>query len=57
MDTLSLTKNGKIYSGEKTASSVNGAGKSGQPCVKKKKKKNEIRALLNTIHKNKLKMD
>jgi len=28
-----LTKNGKIYSGEKTASSVNGAGKSGQQCV------------------------
>ena len=27
MDNLSLTKKGRIYSGEKTASSINGAGK------------------------------
>ena len=34
MDTLSLTKEAKIYNGEKTASSVSGAGKTGQPHVK-----------------------
>ena len=34
MDTLSLTKDAKIYSGEKTASSINDAGKMGQLCVK-----------------------
>ena len=33
MDTLSLTKEAKIYNGEKTASSTSSAGKSGQPCV------------------------
>ena len=52
MGTLSLTREGKIYNEVKTASSINGAGKSGQPYVK-----NEIRSLPNTIHKNKLKMD
>ena len=34
MDTLSLTKDAKIYSGEKTASSINDAGKMRQLCVK-----------------------
>ena len=35
MGTLSLTQKGIIYNGEKTISSISGAGKSGQPCVKK----------------------
>ena len=52
MVTLSLIKEAKVYNGEKTASSISGAGKTGQLYVK-----NEIRTLLNTIHKNKLKMD
>ena len=47
-----MTKEPRIYSGEKTASSISGAGKTGQLHVK-----NEIRKLPNTIHKNKLKMD
>ena len=34
MDTLSLTKEAKIYSGEKTISLTNGAGKIGQVHVK-----------------------
>ena len=34
MDTLSLTKEGKIYNGEKTISSTSGTGGNGQPCVK-----------------------
>ena len=46
-----MTKEAKIYNGEKTVSSVSGAGKTGQLYVK-----NEIRTLPNTIHKNKLKM-
>ena len=33
MDSLSLTKEGKIYNGEKTISLTSGAGKTGQPCV------------------------
>ena len=37
MDTLSLTKEARIYSGEKTISLTSGAGKSGQPLVKKVK--------------------
>ena len=52
MVTLSLIKEARIYNGEKTASSISGAGKTGQLHVK-----NEIRTLTNTIHKNKLKMD
>ena len=52
MDTLSLTKEARIYNGEKTISLTSGAGKIGQPVVK-----NETRTLSNTIHKNKLKMD
>ena len=51
MDTFSLTKEARIYSGEKTISLTSGAGKTGQPLVK-----NEIRTLSNSIHKNKLKM-
>ena len=52
MDTLSLTKEAKIYNEEKTISLISGAGKTGQSPVK-----NETRTLSNTIHKNKLKMD
>ena len=52
MGTLFLTKKARRYNGAKTASSINGAGKTGQLHGK-----NEIRAIPNTIHKNKLKMD
>ena len=34
MDTLSSTKEARIYNGEKTISLTNGAGKAGQPLVK-----------------------
>ena len=34
MDTLSLTKEAKIYNGEKTISLTSGAGKTSQPLVK-----------------------
>ena len=34
MDTLSLTKEAKIYSGKKTISLTSGAGSTGQPFVK-----------------------
>ena len=34
MDTLYLTKEARIYSGEKTISLTSGAGKTGQPLVK-----------------------
>ena len=34
MVTLSLTEEARIYNGEKTASSINGAGKTGQLHVK-----------------------
>ena len=34
MDTLSLTKEARIYDGEKTISLTSGAGKTGQPLVK-----------------------
>ena len=37
MVTLSLTKEARIYNGEKTASSVSGAGKTGQLYVKRMK--------------------
>ena len=47
MDTLSLTKEVKIYNGEKTISSTSGAEKTGQPHAKKKKK-NETRTLVLT---------
>ena len=46
-----LTKEA-IYNGVKTASSINGAGKTRQLHVKE-----EIRTLPNTMHKDKLKMD
>ena len=52
MDTLYLTKEEKVYNGEKTVSSTRGAGKTGPLSVKKK-----FRTLSNTIHKSKLKMD
>ena len=48
MVTLSLTKEARIYNGEKTASSISAAGKTGQ---------NEVRTVPNNKHKNKLKMD
>ena len=48
MGTLSLTKETKIYNGEKIVSSINGAGKTGQLHVKNKIRKP------NTIHKDKL---
>ena len=34
MDTLSLTKEARVYNREKTISSTSGAGKTGQPLVK-----------------------
>jgi len=34
MDTLSLTKEARIYIGEKAVSLTSGAGKTGQPLVK-----------------------
>ena len=37
MDTLSLTKEARIYNGLKTISLTSGAGKSGQPLVKRMK--------------------
>ena len=52
MDTLSLTKEARIYNGEKTISLTSGTGKTGQPLVKEL-----IRILSNTTHKYKLKMD
>ena len=52
MGTLFFTKEARIYNGAKTASSINGAGKTGQLQVK-----NEIRTPPNTIHEDKLKMD
>ena len=54
MDFLSLTKEARIYKGEKTISLTSGAGKTGQPLTGQK---NETRTLSNTIQKNKLKMD
>ena len=41
MGTLFSTKEARIYNGEKRASSINGAGKTGQLHVKKKKMKLE----------------
>ena len=37
MDTLSLTKEARIYNGVKTISLISGAGKTGQPLVKEMK--------------------
>ena len=36
MDTMSLTKEARIYNGEKTISLTSGAGETGQPLVKMK---------------------
>ena len=47
MDTLSSTKEARIYNGEKTISLTSGAGKTGQPL-----EKNESRTPSKTIHKN-----
>ena len=52
MDTLSLTKEARIYSGEKTISLTTGAGK-----LINHLEKNKTRTLSNTIHKDKLKLD
>ena len=46
MGTLLLTKKAKRYNGENIASSISGAGNTGQLCVK-----NEMRTLPNSIHK------
>ena len=43
MDTLSLKKEARIYNGEKTIFLTSGAGETGQPFVKKKKKKEKER--------------
>ena len=51
MGTLFLTKAARIYNGAEIASSISGAGKTGQLHIK------EIRTLPNTIHKDKLRMD
>ena len=48
-----MTKEAILYNGEKTVSSTNDAGKTGQLHVKQ----NEIRTFINTIYNNKLKMD
>ena len=45
-----MTKEARLHNGEKTVSSANGAGKTGQPHVKK----NENRSFFNSTHKNKL---
>ena len=47
-----MTKESRIYNGAKTASSINGAGKTGKLHIK-----SEIRTLPNIIHKDRLKMD
>ena len=52
MVTLPLIKEARIYNGEKTVSSVSGTWKTGQLHVK-----NEIRALSNTLYKNKLRSE
>ena len=52
MGTLFLTKKARIYNGAKTASWINGAGKTGQLHVKEWNW-----TCPNTIHKDKLKMD
>ena len=46
-----MTKKARIYKGEKTASSISSAGKTGQLHVK-----NEIRTFSNIIHKDKHKV-
>ena len=46
MGTVFLTKKARIYREAKIASSISGAGNTGQLCVK-----NEMRTLPNSIHK------
>ena len=53
MVNISLIKEARIYNGEKTASSISEAGKTGQATCKRIK----IRMLPNIINKNKLKMN
>ena len=52
MDTLPLTKEARIYNGEKTISLTVVLGK-----LVNHLQENETRTLSNTIHKNKLKID
>ena len=52
MDTLSLTKEARLYKGGKPISLRSGTGKTGQTLVE-----DETSTLSNTIHKNKLKMN
>ena len=52
MGTLYLTKEARIHNEAKTASSINVLEK-----LNSSVQKNEIRTLLNTIHKDKLKMN
>ena len=52
-----MIKEARPHNVVKTVFSTSGAGKAGQPQVKKKKKKNESRSFPNPVHKNKLKMD
>ena len=47
-----MTKEPRLYNGEKTACSISGVGKTDSHM-----EKNEIRTLPNNIHKNKLQMD
>ena len=47
-----MTKEARLHNVRKMVSSTNGAGKTGQSHVKK-----EIRSFLNSINRNKLKMD
>ena len=49
-----MTKEAGLHNAGKTVSSANGAGKTGQPHVKKEK---EIISFFNFINKSKLKMD
>ena len=53
MGALFFTKEARIYYGAKTASSISGAGKTGQTATRKRMKL----TLPNTIHKDKLKTD
>ena len=53
MDTLSSTKKARIYNGEKTTSLTSGAGKTGQPLVKRMK----LEHFLTPYTQNKLKMN
>ena len=46
-----MTKEARMYNGEKTVFSISGAGKTGQPYIK-----NGIRTFSNTIYKNKMKV-